>query len=76
MSFFWKQDGSNSSLIQSPSVNFQCLFASPMTTVGNNTMTNNGTDDDINGAAERYGAGYGMLSTVALTAFIFASGIV
>jgi len=76
MSFFWKQDGSNSSLIQSPSVNFQCLFASPMTTVGNNTMTNNGTDDDINGAAERYGAGFGVLSTVALAAFLLTSGIV
>lgn len=47
-----------------------------MTTVGNNTMTNNGTDDDINGAAERYGAGFGVLSTVALAAFLLTSGIV
>ncbi|PVH73075.1 hypothetical protein DL98DRAFT_538639 [Cadophora sp. DSE1049] len=76
MSFFWKHDGTNSSLIQSPGVNFQCFFASAMTIVGNNTMVNNGTDDNANGAGERFGSGFGTLCTAAPAAFVFASGIV
>ncbi|KAK0110202.1 hypothetical protein ONS96_001825 [Cadophora gregata f. sp. sojae] len=75
MSLFLMQDGTNLSTIESPSVNFQCLFASAMTTVGNNTMTNNGTDDDTSGAGKRLGATFGILSTVALAAVVFASVI-